>query len=95
MCDGQYRRAYFESVVHDQVAGFERGLPARRRWPSLAGIGAARGRAVPAPGRCAATGRLAQAEAAPVLATVDRSVFVTLPSPGYLAAAGIRAGFGG
>src|SRR6202012_6123421 len=24
----------------------------------------------------------------PVLATVDRSVFVTLPSPGYLAAAG-------
>ncbi|MGH3298258.1 MAG: hypothetical protein ACRDP7_41360, partial [Trebonia sp.] len=28
------------------------------------------------------------AEAAPVLATVDRSVFVTLPSPGYLAGAG-------
>src|SRR5215467_11380704 len=22
MCDGQYRRAYFESVIHDQVAGF-------------------------------------------------------------------------
>ncbi|MGH3251707.1 MAG: hypothetical protein ACRDOI_36620, partial [Trebonia sp.] len=36
----------------------------------------------------AASGRLARAEAAPVLATVDRSVFVTLPSPGYLAAAG-------
>ena len=36
----------------------------------------------------AASGRLAKAEAAPVLATVDRNVFVTLPSPGYLAAAG-------
>jgi 5-methyltetrahydropteroyltriglutamate--homocysteine methyltransferase len=35
-----------------------------------------------------ATGRLAQAEVAPVLATVDRPVFVTLPSAGYLAAIG-------
>ena len=43
---------------------------------------------MPSAGALAATGRLAQAEAAPVLATVDRSVFVTLPSPGYLAAAG-------
>jgi methionine synthase II (cobalamin-independent) len=32
--------------------------------------------------------RLAQAEAAPVLAVVDRPVFVSLPSPGYLAAVG-------
>src|SRR5215469_1764814 len=87
MCDGQYRRAYFESVIHDQVAGFG---PATGPAPlsDLAGIGAARRRAVPDAGALAATGRLAQAEAAPVLATVDRSVFVTLPSPGYLAAAG-------
>jgi methionine synthase II (cobalamin-independent) len=45
-------------------------------------------RAVPDASALAASGRLAQAEAAPVLATVDRNVFVTLPSPGYLAAAG-------
>jgi methionine synthase II (cobalamin-independent) len=87
MCDGQYRRSSFESVVHDQVAGF---APADGPAPlsDLAGIGAARRRAVPDAGALAASGRLAQAEAAPVLATVDRSVFVTLPSPGYLAAAG-------
>jgi methionine synthase II (cobalamin-independent) len=95
MCDGQYRRSSFESVVHDQVSGF---TPADGPAPlsDLAGIGAARRRAVPDARRravpdaraLAASGRLAQAEAAPVLATVDRSVFVTLPSPGYLAAAG-------
>jgi len=87
MSDGQYRRAYFESVVHDQVAGF---VPVTGPAPlsGLAGIGAARRRAVLAPGALACAGRLARAEAAPVLATVDRSVFVTLPSPGYLAAAG-------
>src|SRR5215469_3043300 len=87
MCDGQYRRAYFESVIHDQVAGFG---PATGPAPlsDLAGIGAARRRAIPDASALAASGRLAQAEAAPVLATVDRSVFVTLPSPGYLAAAG-------
>ena len=87
MCDGQYRRAYLESVVHDQVAGFS---PVTTPTPlaDLAGIGAARVRAVPDAAALAASGRLAQAEAAPVLATVDRSVFVTLPSPGDLAAAG-------
>jgi 5-methyltetrahydropteroyltriglutamate--homocysteine methyltransferase len=85
--DGQFRRAYLESVVHDQVAGF---APAAGPTPlaGLAGIGTARVRTVPDPGALAASGRLAQAEAAPVLATVDRSVFVTLPSPGYLAGAG-------
>jgi methionine synthase II (cobalamin-independent) len=87
MSDGQFRRGYLESVVHDQVAGF---APVAGPTPlaGLAGIDAARVRAVPAAGALAAAGRLAQAEAAPVLATVDRSVFVTLPSPGYLAAAG-------
>jgi methionine synthase II (cobalamin-independent) len=90
MCDGQYRRSSFESVVHDQVAGF---APAAGPAPpaplsDLAGIGAARRRAVPDARALAASGRLAQAEAAPVLAAVDRSVFVTLPSAGYLAAAG-------
>ena len=86
MSDGQFRRAYLESVVHDQVAGF---APATGPAPlaSLAGISAARVRAVPDAGALVVSGRLAQAEAAPVLATVDRSVFVTLPSPGYLAAA--------
>ncbi len=86
-CDGQYRRSYFESVVHDQVAGF---APATGPAPltELAGIPAARVRAVPDAAGLSVAGRLAQAEAAPVLATVDRNVFVTLPSPGYLAAAG-------
>lgn len=86
-CDGQYRRAYFESVVHDQVTGF---APVNGPTPlaKLAGIAAGRVRAIPVAGALAAHGRLAEAEAAPVLATVDRSVFVTLPSPGYLAAAG-------
>jgi methionine synthase II (cobalamin-independent) len=86
-CDGQYRRSYFESVAHDQVAGF---APVAGPSPlaELAGIPAARLRAIPDPAALAVSGRLAQAEAAPVLATVDRNVFVTLPSPGYLAAAG-------
>jgi methionine synthase II (cobalamin-independent) len=87
MSDGQFRRAYFESVVHDQVAGF---APVAGPVPitDLAGIGRARVRAVPDPAALSVSGRLAQAEAAPVLATVDRSVFATLPSPGYLAAMG-------
>jgi methionine synthase II (cobalamin-independent) len=87
MSDGQFRRAYLESVVHDQVAGF---APVTGETPlaDLAGIAAVRVRGIPDPGALAASGRLAQAEAAPVLAAVDRSVFVTLPSPGYLAAAG-------
>jgi methionine synthase II (cobalamin-independent) len=91
MSDGQFRRGYLESVVHDQVAGFE---PVAGPTPlaDLAGISAARVRAVPAASALAAAGRLAQAEAAPVLATVDRSVFVTLPSPGYLAGAGSALG---
>lgn len=85
--DGQFRRSCLESVAHDQVAGF---APVTGPAPlaDLAGIAAARVRAVPDASALAAPGRLAQAEAAPVLATVDRSVFVTLPSPGYLAAAG-------
>jgi len=74
-------------VIHDQVAGFG-AVPGPAPLSGLAGIGAERRRAVPDPGALAAAERLAQAEAAPVLATVDRSVFVTLPSPGYLAAAG-------
>jgi 5-methyltetrahydropteroyltriglutamate--homocysteine methyltransferase len=85
--DGQYRRSYFESVVHDQVAGF---APVAGPIPlaELAGIPVARVAAIPDPAALAVSGRLARAEAAPVLATVDRSVFVTLPSPAYLAAAG-------
>jgi methionine synthase II (cobalamin-independent) len=83
--DGQYRRAYFESVAYDRIDGFT--VPAGQAPLSdLAGIPAARRRAAPA--APAALGRLAQAEAAPVLATVDRPVFVTLPSAGYLAAIG-------
>src|ERR1700722_1038252 len=87
MSDGQFRRAYLESVVHDQVAGF---APVAGPTPlaDLAGISGVRVRGVTAASALAADGRLAQAEAAPVLATVDRSVFVTLPSPGYLAGAG-------
>ena len=83
--DGQFRRAHFESVVYDHVAGF---APAGGRQPlaDAAGIPAARRRTAPAEPQAA--GRLAAAEVAPVLATVDRPVFVALPSPGYLAAVG-------
>jgi 5-methyltetrahydropteroyltriglutamate--homocysteine methyltransferase len=87
VCDGQYRRSYFESVAHDQVGGF---APVQGDTPlaSLAGIPGSRVRSIPSAEALAAPGRLAQAEAASVLVTVDRNVFVTLPSPGYLATAG-------
>jgi methionine synthase II (cobalamin-independent) len=83
--DGQFRRSSFESVVYDHVAGFS---PASGPAPlaDAAGIPADRRRSVVA--APTANGRLAQAEAAPVLAAVDRPVFVALPSPGYLAAVG-------
>ena len=83
--DGQFRREHFESVVYDQVDGFQ---PATGPQPlaDAAGIPAARRRTAPADPR--SPGRLAGAEVAPVLACVDRPVFVALPSPGYLAALG-------
>jgi 5-methyltetrahydropteroyltriglutamate--homocysteine methyltransferase len=92
--DGQFRREHFESVVYDHVSGF---VPVIGPTPlaELAGIPFARRRAIPGgAGRVAglavvaADGRLAQAEVAPVIAVVDRPVFVALPSPGYLAAVG-------
>ena len=79
---------YFESVAYDHVSGF---APVTGVTPlaELAGIPFARRRSVAAgPAGLVASGRLAQAEAAPVLAVVDRPVFVALPSPGYLAAVG-------
>jgi methionine synthase II (cobalamin-independent) len=84
--DGQFRRSFFESVVYDHVAGF---APASGPAPlaDAAGIPVSRRRGFAGDG-LAVDGRLAQAEAAQVLATVDRPVFVTLPSPGYLAAVG-------
>lgn len=93
--DGQFRRAFFESVIYDHVSGF---APDAGAGPAplagLAGIPAPRRR--PVTGalelRPAADGRLARDEAAPVLKTVDRPVFVTLPSPGYLAALGSPLG---
>ncbi len=83
--DGQFRREHFESVVYDHVDGF---APAGGPQPlaDAAGIPPARRRTAPAQPR--AGGRLAAGEVGPVLATVDRPVFVVLPSPGYLAAAG-------
>jgi 5-methyltetrahydropteroyltriglutamate--homocysteine methyltransferase len=86
--DGQFRREHLESVVYDHVSGFG---PADRPTPlaELAGIPFARRRSVSGtPRLTAADGRLAAAEVAPVLAAVDRPVFVDLPSPGYLAAVG-------
>ena len=89
--DGQFRREHFESVVYDHVSGF---APVIGPTPlaELAGIPFARRQAVTggAAGLAglAADGRLAQAEVAPVIAVVDRPVFVALPSPGYLAAVG-------
>jgi len=99
--DGQFRRSSFESVVYDRVSGFApadgpapladaAGIPAARRRsvtavPAVAGTGTGAGAGVPAP---APAGRLARDEVAPVLAVVDRPVFVQLPSPGYLAAVG-------
>ena len=86
--DGQFRRAFFESVAYDHIEGFAAANGPTEYAPlsDLAGIPRSRRRAVAATPR--PTGRLAQAEAAPVLATVDRPVFVTLPSAGYLAAVG-------
>jgi methionine synthase II (cobalamin-independent) len=83
--DGQFRREHFESVVYDHVDGF---APAGGPQPlaDAAGIPPARRRTAPPQPR--AGGRLAAGEVGPVLATVDRPVFVVLPSPGYLAAAG-------
>lgn len=89
--DGQFRRTHFESVAYDHISGFA-PVPVGAATPlaDAAGIPAARRQSVvSAP---AATGRLAQAEVAPVIATVDRPVFVALPSPGYLAAAGSPLG---
>ncbi|MGD0553879.1 MAG: hypothetical protein ABSA93_02750 [Streptosporangiaceae bacterium] len=81
--DGQFRRDYFEAVVHENVDGFG---PATGPVPlgDAAGIPAARRRAPV--GELRATGRLAAGEPPALLATVDRPVFVQLPSPGYLAA---------
>jgi len=83
--DGQFRREHFESVVYDHVDGFQ---PATGAQPlaDAAGIPPARRRSAPASPQ--STGRLADAEVAPVLAQIDRPVFVALPSPGYLAAVG-------
>ena len=92
--DGQFRREHFESVVYDHVSCF---VPVIGPTPlaELAGIPYARRQAIAGrpggPGSLAvvgADGRLAQAEVAPVIAVVDRPVFVALPSPGYLAAVG-------
>jgi methionine synthase II (cobalamin-independent) len=86
--DGQFRREHFESVVYDRVAGF---APVAGPTPlaELAGIPFDRRRAISArPDGLVASGRLAESEVAPVLAVVDRPVFVALPSPGYLAAVG-------
>jgi len=87
--DGQFRRDHFESVVYDRVEGF---APTGGPQPlaDAAGIPPARRRVLRESPRAA--GRLAQAEVVPVLATVDRPVFVQLPSPGYLAAVGSALG---
>src|ERR1700722_5642154 len=46
MCEGQFRRACLESVVHDQVAGFAQ-VTGPTPLTDLAGIAAPRVRAVP------------------------------------------------
>jgi len=82
VCDGQFRREHFESVVYDHVDGF--GPAAEpNALAQVCGIKATRRRTVEVGLR--SRGRLAQLEAATVLTTVDRPVFVALPSPGYLA----------
>ena len=87
--DGQFRRDHFESVLYDRVEGF---APVGGTQPlaDAAGIPPTRRRVLRDSPRAA--GRLAQAEVAPVLATVDRPVFVQLPSPGYLAVVGSALG---
>jgi methionine synthase II (cobalamin-independent) len=101
--DGQFRRDYFEIVIYENVEGFSTpptgsvesdpadlanlaNVADLANLANLARIPAKRRRRILA--SPVARGRLAQAEVAPVLATVDRPVFVTLPSPGYLAALG-------
>src|SRR6516225_10349533 len=83
--DGQFRREHFESVVYDHVDGFG-AVAGPTPLADAAGIPAMRRRTAPSDPK--AGGRLALDEVAPVLATVDRPVFVQLPAPGYLAAVG-------
>src|SRR5258708_4502597 len=83
--DGQFRRGHFESVVYDHGGGFEPATGSQL-LAAVAGIPPPPRRAAPADPL--PRGRLAEAEAATVLASVERPVFVALPSPGYLAAAG-------
>lgn len=83
--DGQFRREHFESVVYDNVDGFQ---PASGSQPLADAAGIPLARRYRAPAEPQARGRLAGAEVATVLASVDRPVFVALPSPGYLAALG-------
>ncbi len=83
--DGQFRREHFESVVYDHVDGFQPAAGSQL-LADAAGIRPARRRTAPADPH--PRGRLAEAEAVTVLASVQRPVFVALPSPGYLAAAG-------
>jgi 5-methyltetrahydropteroyltriglutamate--homocysteine methyltransferase len=83
--DGQFRREHFESVVYDHIDGF---APAEGPQPLADAAGVPRARRRSAPPDPQPRGRLAEAEVATVLATVDRPVFVAFPSPGYLAAAG-------
>ncbi len=83
--DGQFRREHFESVVYDHVDRFQPAAGSQL-LAEVAGIPVARRRSAPAEPH--ARGRLAEAEAATVLAHMDRLVFVALPSPGYLAAVG-------
>jgi methionine synthase II (cobalamin-independent) len=90
VCDGQYRRPFFEAVAYDNIDGFSAAAggasPGGAPLSDLAGIPASRRRSVSASPRLRA--RLARGEVAPVLAAVDRPAFVTLPSAGYLAAVG-------
>jgi 5-methyltetrahydropteroyltriglutamate--homocysteine methyltransferase len=83
--DGQFRREHFESVVYDHVDGFG---PVTGTQPLADASGIPAGRRRMAPDSPRAAGRLAQAEVDLVLVTVDRPVFVQLPSAGYLAAVG-------
>jgi 5-methyltetrahydropteroyltriglutamate--homocysteine methyltransferase len=86
--DGQFRRDCFESVVYDGVEGFEPG-PSSHVLADTCAIAPSRRRTLR--GMPFAKGRLAEQEAAAVLAATQRPVFVALPSPGYLAvlAAGV------
>lgn len=84
LSDGEFRRAHHLSVVYDAVEGFGSPAGAPTALARLVGPGAAP-QVRPLAGPPVSQGRLAEHEAAAVLAVADRSTMLALPAPGFVA----------